>query len=109
MSKFDDFVSEVFKGVKDLATGDLKDLQNAAKEDADAFITLGKADLRKWTHELAEGKLSQEEFSDLVAGQADLAKLFALAQAGIATARLQRFRDALIKLVIDKAFDTFLP
>jgi hypothetical protein len=33
----------------------------------------------------------------------------ALTQAGIAAASVQRFRDAVIKLVIDTAFKSFLP
>jgi hypothetical protein len=52
--------------------------------------------------------MSKREFQDLVKGEKDLAKLHALTEAGIATARLERFRSGLITLVIDSAFGRFL-
>jgi hypothetical protein len=109
MSTFDSFVSEVLKGVKGLATDELNSFADAAKDDAKAFLEASKANLKRWTAQLENNQLSKDEFESLVAGQADLAQLLALTQAGIGAARLQRFRDALIKLVIDKAFATFLP
>jgi ABC-type ATPase with predicted acetyltransferase domain len=65
--------------------------------------------LRRWTRELRDNELTKAEFADLVKGQKDLAQLAALTQAGLALAALQRFRDGLMKLVIDTAFKTFLP
>ncbi len=108
MSKFDDFFSGVVDGVKDIAKGDLKSLLDAGREDAEAFLENSKTQLKRWTEKLAAGTLDKEEFTDLVEGRVELAKMFALTQAGISAARIQRFRDKLIKLVIDKAFSIFL-
>ncbi len=109
MSKFDDFTKIVLNGVKGLATGSLKDFLAAANDDAKAFLRQSEDDFRRWTKELAENKLSKDEFEDLVRGEADVAKMAALTQAGITAARIQRFRNALINLVIDAAFKTFIP
>src|SRR5438128_942246 len=109
MSKFDDFTKTVLGGVKGLATGTLKDFLAASKDDAKAFLQQSEDNLRRWTRQLALNELSKDEFEELVRGQADVAAMVALTQAGITAARIQRFRDALINLVIDAAFKTFIP
>jgi hypothetical protein len=109
VSKFDDFTRAVLDGVPRIATGELKGLVRSAKADAQAFLDSAKEKLERRTEMLARGDLLKEDFEDLVKGQADLAVLFALTQAGVAAARLQRFRKALIDLVIKSAFKTFLP
>jgi hypothetical protein len=109
MSKFDDFTKTVLGGVKGLATGTLKDFLASAKDDAKAFLQQSEDNLRRWTRQLALNELSKDEFEELVRGQAEVAEMAALTQAGITAARIQRFRDALINLVIDAAFKTFIP
>ena len=108
MSAFADFEKAVLAGVRDLAKGALKDLLNQAQNDAQSFMKKAKANLQQWTKELAAHQLTKKEFADLVEGEKDLAILDALTQAGLTRARLQRFRDGLIKLVIDTAFKIFL-
>ena len=109
MSKFDDFFSTVLSGAKGLAADSLHDFLTQAQDDADSFLTKSKAQLHTWTVKLADGRMSKLEFEDLVGGLEDLAAMHALTEAGVAAARVQRFRDAVIKLVIDTAFKTFLP
>ena len=109
MSAFTDFEKAVVAGVPALAKGALKDFAPQAQSDARSFLRQAKEDLRRWTRELRDNELTKAEFTDLVKGQKDLAKLAALTQAGLALAALQRFRDGLMKLVIDTAFKTFLP
>jgi len=109
MSVFNDFLKEIVSGSKDLAKGALKDLAAQVKNDTQDFINQAKNDLRDWTRELAAGELSKAEFTDLVKGQADLAELHALTEAGIALTRLDRFRDALVQLVVNTAIRTFIP
>ena len=107
-SPFSAFVSDVKKGAKALGKDLFKEFQKQATKDAKAFLDASKANLRKWTRQLADGDMSKREFQDLVKGEKDLAKLHALTEAGIATARLERFRSGLITLVIDSAFGRFL-
>jgi hypothetical protein len=109
MSKFEDFGKAVGDGVANIAKGDLKDFLKEAKDDTNQFLATTKEDLKTWTKQLADGDLSKDEFEFLVRGKDDLAEMHALTQAGIAAAQVQKFRDALIDLVIDTAFRVFVP
>jgi hypothetical protein len=109
MSAFDGFLREIVSGAEDLARTTLTEAVAQAREDTEDFLRETESDLRRWTQELAAQELSQAEFEDLVKGEADLARLHALTEAGIALARLDRFRDGLINLVVNTAIRTFLP
>jgi hypothetical protein len=109
MSKFGDFEKAVVAGAKGLAATSLKGFITEAQDDAEGFLAQHTADLRQWTSQLDAGELTKDEFADLMKGDADLAELDALTRAGVAAADLQRFRDALINLVIDAATKAFLP
>jgi hypothetical protein len=108
MSKFDDFKGAVLDGAEDLARQLFQDSVVAARDDVSDFLAAAQDDLVRWTKQLREGKLTRKQFGSLVRGQKDLATLAALTQAGRAAASLQRFRDGLIDLVVNKAFSTFL-
>ena len=107
-SKFEDFIKAVLEGAKDLAKDIFNGFEDQAKEDAKAFLKKTEADLKRWTKLLAEKKLTEQDFGDLVQAKKALAEIYALTQAGIALAKLERFRSGLINLVIDKAFEIFL-
>ncbi|MBB4083682.1 hypothetical protein [Brevundimonas lenta] len=109
MSDFDTFIDAVTAGATTLAKDMLRQGLQEAQEDARTFLKRTEADLRKWTEALALNKLTPREFADLVDGRASLATLAALTQLGVARTRLERFRVGLIELVIDSAFDTFVP
>lgn len=108
MSNYDDFVKAVEEGVKELAKKTLKGFKQEALTDAKAFLESSKDDLQRWTRLLAHGELSHDDFEWLVLGRKDVAKLHALKQSGLALVRLDRFKNALVDLVIDIAFDVFL-
>ena len=108
MAVFDDFLDEVLAGAKQLARKDLAGAVRAAEQDTRAFLKKAKDNLSTWTTALQAGELDEDEFEDLVHGQKDLIVLATLTQKGIAAARLQRFRDALIDLVIKSALKAFL-
>ncbi|MBL8895641.1 MAG: hypothetical protein JNJ53_13645 [Rhizobiales bacterium] len=109
MSKFDDFLDAVRSGVGDLAKDTLKGVINQAKEDAEDFLKRSALDLKRWSDFLATGELSKDEFEGLVKGLKSLAKMHALTVAGISIIKINRFRNAVINLVIDAAFSAFLP
>ncbi len=108
MADFNDFWESVTKGLADLAEKNWKEFREAAEKDGNAFLDRTEEDLRRWTKLLAQGDLSQDDFEWLVAGKKDLAEMEALKQAGLALVRLERFRNALISLVVDTAFETFV-
>jgi hypothetical protein len=77
--------------------------RDAALHDGRAFVQTARADLERWLRLLEEGALTREDFAWLVQGKKDLAELEALKQAGLASARLDRFRMALVDTVIGTA------
>jgi len=107
MPDFDNFVDTIEEGVKELAKKTLKGFKDEALTDAKAFLEASKNDLQRWTKLMAQGELSQEDFEWLVMGRKDVAELHALKQSGLALVRLDRFKNALLDLVIDTAFDVF--
>ncbi|MCP4576596.1 MAG: hypothetical protein GY846_09970 [Deltaproteobacteria bacterium] len=108
MSNFDDFLDVIEEGVKELAKKTLKGFRDESVADARNFLEASKSDLQRWTKLLASGDLSQDDFEWLVIGRKDVAELHTLKQAGLALVRLDRFKNALLDLVIDTAFDVFL-
>jgi len=106
--KFDDFVNAVAEGAKGLAKDIFDGFEEQAKEDAKAFTQESEADLRRWVKLLEEGKITKQDFGDLVEGKKALAEIHALTVAGISLTKLERFRSGLIDLVVDTAFKIFL-
>lgn len=108
MSKFDDFAKAIKDGARSIGKDLFNDIKEQAVEDAKDFLEKSKDDLKIWTKQLAKKELSKAEFKDLIKGQRDLAKLYALTQMGVTLTKLERFRTRLINLVIDTAFKVFL-
>lgn len=108
MAEFDDFRDAVTDGAREIAREMLDGLEDEARADSEAFLARTEADLRRWTKQLAAGEIGRQDFADLVAAKKALAEIHALSQAGLARARLERFRTRLVNLVIDAAFDTFI-
>lgn len=107
MAKFDDFIDAIEGGAKELAKKTLKGFKEEAVTDTKAFLEASKDDLQRWTKLLANSDLSQDDFEWLVMGRKDVAELHALKQSGLALVRIDRFKNALLNLVIDTAFDMF--
>jgi galactokinase len=107
MSKFDDFVEAIEEGVKQLAKNTLRGFKEEALSDAKDFLEASRDDIKRWTKLLADGKLTQEDFEWLVMSRRDVAELHVLKQKGLSKIRIDRFKTALLDLVIDTAFDIF--
>jgi len=105
MSKFDDFVDAVLKGSKGLSKEMFEGLTKQVTEDTNAFLEKCKIDIERWTKQLAEGKITREDFADLVQARKAVAEMHALTESGATLAAIERFRTGLIDLVIDKAFE----
>jgi len=108
MAVFDDFLLELKKEVADFAQTRWEQYKDAAISDGDAFVQQLESDLHNWTVELANGKLTQDDFAWLVAGKKDLAELVALKHAGLTEARLEDFVNGLTDIVVSTAAKIFL-
>lgn len=100
MAKFEDVLEEVKRGIIEIVTREGTEYIDAAVRDAEAFLKESREELERWLKQLAAGQLSKDELASLVRGKKDLAEMVALKQAGLAAARIDRIRTALINLVI---------
>lgn len=107
MASFDDFLNAFEAGVRDLAKEVFSDFTDEALAASKAFVEEIEADLKKWTEQLADHKISQDELEFLIKGKADLLKVHSLTQIGLAKVAVDKFKKDLIDLLIRTAFDTF--
>ena len=91
MSLFADFKTKVMDGVPSLAMSILNGFITEAQKDTTTFMRQAEKDLRHWTTELVTGRLTINEFLDLLHGEKALATLDALTQAGLAANRCRDF------------------
>ncbi len=103
MAIFDDYEKELQKEVGKLAQQLVGGLEEEALADMNGFLKKSGQDLKRWTELLAAGKITGEDFSDLVKAQKALAELHELTRAGVVRTDLERFRTGLIRLFIDSA------
>jgi hypothetical protein len=75
---------------------------------AQIFLEKTKTDMERWSRLLADQKLTQQDFGDLVAARKAVAEMHALTVSGIALTKAERFRSGLIDSVIDRAFAILL-
>jgi hypothetical protein len=108
MSNFDTFWQDLKVGVIALAGQLGQQYLQAALQDGNSFLSAQRSELQRWTAELATGKLSKEEFEDLVLGQKDLMKMEGLKQAGLGQVQFDRFVSGVLNLVINTAIKVFL-
>jgi hypothetical protein len=78
-----------------------KNLKEAVK-DSQKFLKAMKADLERWTVELAAGRMTKDEYKSMVEGAKDVGEMHALKQKGIGLIAINKFKDKIIAIVIDK-------
>jgi hypothetical protein len=89
---------------KSLAEKLLKQYADRALSDISDFLQKSRANLDRWTRELARSEISKQEFADLVQGQRDLAEMHALKQAGLAQVKIDTFMTGVLDIIISAAF-----
>ena len=109
MGTWSDFSKEVEDEVRGLAAGDFAGLPGEFKAVADQFLASAQNDLELYSAQLQAGEINEDDFADNVRSEYVLVKLDALTDAGIALARAQEFRDALLGIVINAAIKVFIP
>jgi hypothetical protein len=106
--EFDEFVTRVAKGTKDLAENTLRGYKEEALVDTKIFLEKSKDDAKRWSKLLVEGSITKDDYEWLILSRKDVVELTLLKQAGLSAVRIDRFKNALINLVIDTAFDVFV-
>ncbi|MEY2601103.1 MAG: hypothetical protein QOJ36_422 [Verrucomicrobiota bacterium] len=101
-------VGSIFKSIEDqskaLAEKLFKQYTRQAVNDAKDFLQKSKDDLKRWIEELARGDISVDEFESLVKGQADVAEMRALKQAGLGAVQIDTFTNGVLDIVVSAAF-----
>src|SRR5438270_9800211 len=91
------------QGIIHLAETTFTTYKTQAIADGKAFLNAAKADLQKYTQQLAEGDITLDEFKDLMQDEGDLAKMDALKEAGLAHAAFDSFVNGIIGIMITAA------
>lgn len=84
-----------------LTTSTVKKYKTAACADLMNILEDMKESLERWTIQLAEGKLSKEDFEFLVLGQKELIEMNALKQAGLALIKADELKNSLLNLIVN--------
>ena len=84
---------KLFKQYTHQAIGDVRD-----------FLQKSAGSLKRWVEELARHEMDKQEFVSLVKGQADLAEMRALKQAGLAAVQIDTFTNGVLDIIVSAAF-----
>jgi hypothetical protein len=101
-------IGSVLKSIEDqakaLAEKLFKQYTHQAVSDVRDFLQKSTENLKRWVEELARGEIDKDEFKSLVKGQADLAEMRALKQAGLAAVQIDTFTNGVLDIIISAAF-----
>ena len=89
---------------KALAEKLFKQYTHQAVSDVRDFLQKSAVNLKRWVEELARGEMDKDEFESLVKGQADVAEMRALKQAGLAAVQIDTFTNGVLDIIVSAAF-----
>jgi len=105
MPNFDDFIDTLKDNLIGLTKKYGDDIKDELITDGKAFAEETREDLEDWTQKVAEGELTQDDLEWLIHGKKDLAEMEALKQKGLAKAKIDRYRNAMLETVVGTVFD----
>ena len=89
---------------KALAEKLFKQYTHQAVSDVRDFLQKSTLNLKRWVEELARGEMDKDEFESLVKGQADVAEMRALKQAGLTAVQIDTFTNGVLDIIVSAAF-----
>jgi len=104
MANIDTILKSVEDQSKALAEKLFKQYTHQAVSDVRDFLQKSKDALRRWVEDLDRGDIDKEEFESLVKGQADVAEMRALKQAGLAAVQIDTFTNGVLDIMVSAAF-----
>ena len=104
MTKSSNLITMIKKDLIKLTERFGDELKTQLLQDGEDFVKHIKDDLEHWTKQLANGELSREEYRWLLKSKKDLAAMEALKQQGLAKAKVDQYRVALLESIIGSAF-----
>lgn len=101
---FEALFGELEKALESAAKASLTDYLAQAETDGKQALQNAKANLQRWAGEVESGAMTKEDLAFLLQGETALEELTALKQAGLATVRLEQFRNTVINTIISTLF-----
>lgn len=98
---FQQYFKALESGVADVAKQTAGEYVSQAKTDGQNVLNLMKANLERWTQEIANGEMSLDDLKFLVQSQKELDEMNALKEAGLAAVEIDKFKNGLISMTID--------
>lgn len=92
---------ELKDGVLEIARSTVKDYAAAAVKDGMNILNNLKTELKIWVKDVADGKMSADDFEYNLKSYAALISMVTLKQEGLALVSADRFRNDVINLIID--------
>jgi hypothetical protein len=108
VDKFDEFFKVVLGAAKDIGGEAVQSFLKEGTVESKQFMQVAKADLERWTTELAKGDMDRDMFEYLIRGQADAAVLAALAKAAQTGKKAEIIRKKVADVAIKAAFTILL-
>jgi transcription initiation factor IIF auxiliary subunit len=108
MPDFDDFIDQLRNELVNRASELGDEVKDDLIKDGKTFAKEAEDDLKRWTQLMAEGKLTKQDLEFLVNGKKDLAKMEALKHKGLAKAKLDQYKSAIVDSVITSATKLFV-
>lgn len=104
MADIDQILRAGEQQITQLASVLLAKFKDQAVADAHDFVQAMKVDFSEWTSALQAGQLDEDNFESLVRGEADLVKMRALKQRGLAQVAIDMFTDGITQILLNSAF-----
>ena len=104
MANIDTILKSVEDQSKALAEKLFKQYTHQALSDVRDFLEKSKDALRRWVEDLDRGDIDKDEFESLIKGQADVAEMRALKQAGLAAVQIDTFTNGVLDIIVNAAF-----
>ena len=104
MANIDTILKTVEDQSKALAERLFKQYTHQAVSDVRDFLQKSTLNLKRWVEELARGEMDKDEFESLIKGQADVAEMRALKQAGLAAVQIDTFTNGVLDIIVNAAF-----
>lgn len=103
MADIDKIIKSAEQAIIQLASTSFTTYRAQAIADAQAFAAAAKADLAKYTGQLERREITRAEFEDLMADEADLAKMDALKEAGLTQVAIDNFINGVVGILVNAA------
>lgn len=100
---FNDFFKSIKTEIRNLAQQRLKESFAEAQTDGETALDSMKQNIHKWSLQLINKEISLDDFNFQMLTMKDSMEMLALKEAGLKEIELDKFKNDIIGIVVDKA------